>query len=1130
MKKIKQLLSYLFVNFASYLLPIACFLLPTALSAQRNNFQTYTLAQHLPQSTIYCITQDKRGYLWLGMEGSGLCRFDGINFKTFDRKDGFNADVVRALIQDSKGRIWAGTSGEGVIMFDGRTFKNIGKKEGLHGSTVLSIMEDKDGAIWAGTDDGGVNRIRQVAADSFSVQVFDEEKGLSNKSVFDIHQDRQGHIWLATYQGISVLTLSGDSVKINLLLYPRDIPSESIASIAEDATGKLWFGTHEEGVFTIAPQKIKFSNTDFQLDLISRKVKVYNETNGFNAKRIWKIFLSSSNELWFASIEDGIVRQRNASITIDSMPSKYVFEHYTDKEGLPGKNIMSLFEDNTGNMWIGTNGDGLSKFMGDKFSHFTDKDGLISNKVEGIDQDSVGDLWLASSGGGLLNFKMEADQPVFKSYTTKDGLSGNATLSVSAGKAFNNHNIWTVVKDGGLSKFNGKKFTSFTAESDGLLDNSAYCVFVDKHGVVWCGSKRGISRWDGVKFIVIKLEETLNITEKDVNTVIQDKEENLWFASNGGLIKYTGDGNISSFDTAEGLTNLAVLSLAEGPQGNIWMGTRNGGIFMLDVHSKDKVKIKRIVNDASGLSSNSIRSLIFENEYTLIAATDKGFDKITLNDKYKVVDVRNYNASDGFLGVECNDNASFKDSKGNIWFGNVKGLTKYTPSLEKINQRPPLTHITSIKLFNKDVDWTTKSDSVSPWFNLPLGLTLKYNENHISFSVSAISMDNPQKLRYKYLLEGWEQEWSLPTAANERDYPVLPPGTYTFKVSSIGANGIWNSEPCTFTFTITPPWYRTYWFYGIVAILVIILIFSFIKRRERNLIIEKNILEEKVVERTAEVTKQKHELELQKEMIEEKNKDITDSINYAERIQQAILPQLEHIRSALPQSFIFFQPRDIVSGDFYWYNEASENGEPVYLLAAADCTGHGVPGAFMSMINSSLLNETVNEKKIIEPAQILNEVRRGIIQSLKQTVKTGGQKDGMDIGLISLRFKEDKIILEYAGANNSMYIVRQGSQSVLEEIAPDKMPVSISDNLRDFKNNVIELQPGDSFYIFTDGYADQFGGSKGKKFKYPPFKELLLSVQDLGMDEQKEILHSTMENWKGNLEQVDDILVIGVRL
>ena len=1125
MKKTTALLYLKLLPVVGFIAAITLF--PKTVSAQRNNLQTYSLANGLPQSVIYCITQDSRGYLWLGLEGCGLCRFDGNEFKVFGKKEGFTGELVRSVMQDSKGRIWAGTKDEGVIMYDGHTFKNIGSKSGLHGTTVMSLMEDKDGNIWAGTDNGGVNKIKQVTKDSFNVQVYDEKKGLSNNSIFNIHQDSQGHIWLATFGGINVLTLIKDSVKINQLRGGREIPSEQITSIAEDSKGKLWFGTYDVGVFTLSPPKEKFSNTDFQLDLISRKVTTYSASNGFNAKQVWNIFLSSDNELWFASIGDGIIRQHNLIQTIDSLPKKFIFNQYTEKEGLPGNNIMAVFEDNSGNMWIGTSGDGLCKFMGDKFSHFTEKDGLISNKVQGIDEDSLGILWLATSGGGLLSLKMENGKPLFKSFSTKDGMLGNATQSVSAGKAFNNHNIWAVVKDEGITKFNGKKFVNYT-EKDELLDNNAYCVFVDKKGIVWVGSKEGISRYDGVRFKTTTLED-MKISSKDVNAIIQDNQENLWFATNGGLAKYAGSGALTTYDTAEGLQHLEILSLAEGPQGNIWMGTKNGGIYMLDVHTNNKIKIKRIAND-NNLSSNSIKSLIFENEYTLIAGTDKGFDKITMNNKYGVVDVRNYSASDGFVGVECNDNAAYKDSKGNIWFGTVKGLTMYNPGVEKVNQRPPITHITSIKLFNKEVVWNTKVDSVTPWFNLPAALTLKYNENHITFYVSAISLDNPQKLRYRYQLEGWEEEFCAPTAVTEREYPVLPPGTYTFKVTSVGANGIWNTEPCTFTFTITPPWYRTYWFYGAVAVLAFVIIYLFIKARERSLIKEKNVLEEKVVERTAEVTKQKQELELQKEMIEEKNKDITDSINYAERIQQAILPQLDDIRLALPQSFIFFQPRDIVSGDFYWYNEAEENGEPVYLLAAADCTGHGVPGAFMSMINSSLLNETVKKKKIIKPSEILNEVRRGIIQSLKQNTKSGGQKDGMDIGLVSLRFKGDKIILEYAGANNSMYLIRQGSQSVLEEIDPDSMPVSISDHLRDFTNNEMELQQGDSFYIFTDGYADQFGGSKGKKFKYPPFKELLLSIQDLGMDEQKEILHSTIEKWRGNLEQVDDILIIGVRL
>jgi len=191
----------------------------------------------------------------------------------------------------------------------------------------------------------------------------------------------------------------------------------------------------------------------------------------------------------------------------------------------------------------------------------------------------------------------------------------------------------------------------------------------------------------------------------------------------------------------------------------------------------------------------------------------------------------------------------------------------------------------------------------------------------------------------------------------------------------------------------------------------------------------------------------------------------------------------------------------------------------------------------MSMINTSLLNEAVNEKRIHQPNEILNEARKGIIRALKQKGESGEQKDGMDVGIISLEMNNETCKLQYAGANNSLYIIRKpvpngasGSEPVLEEIDPDPMPVSISDRTGDFTNHIIQLQKGDSIYIFTDGYADQFGGPKGKKFKYAQFKQLLLSIQNKTMDEQKEMLDKTMSDWKGTLEQIDDILVIGVRI
>jgi len=1099
------------------------------LLAQRNNFQNYSLEQGLPQATIYCIIQDNRGYLWLGTDGGGLCRFDGINFKTYNKKDGFKGDNIRSLLQDSKGRIWAGTKDEGIIIYDGLKFTTIGKNNGLAGDAVLCMFEDENGTVWAGTDNGGVNKI-SAEKDSFLVQVIDESKGISNNSVFDIHKDKDGHLWLATFGGINILTFEKDTFHIDQLRGGREIPSDQITSIAEEKNGALWFGTYDGGVFQIAGGKN--TNQNFKLNVLSRKVSYYSQQNGFNAKTIWKIFRARGNELWFASVEDGIIRCRTIKTARDS--SRKVFEKFTDKEGLPGNQMLCGYEDKEKNIWIGTNGGGLCKFMGDIFSHFSEKDGLPSNSVQGIDMDSLGTLWFGTSGGGLVQMDLKSGTPVCKNFTTKDGLSGNTILSVSAGKVARNQNLWMAVSNAGAAKYNGKQFFNYS-EGNGLLDNSVYSILVDKNGIVWIGSKEGISRFDGVKFLNMDME-TMQIKDKDVNAIIQDKNGNLWFGTGGGLAKYSGAGDITTYDEVEGLMHKEIKCLAEDPFGNIWIGTNNGGLYRFDVFTDDKIKIRLIAND-SLLSSNSVRAINFLDEKTIgnrgkemVVGTDKGIDKITFDDKGKILKIRNYNATDGFIGVECNDNAMYRDVDGNIWVGTVKGLTRFNPTAEIQIQNTPQIHITNIKLFFKEVDWSTRTDSLLPWFNLPQSLQLSYSDNHLTFQYAAISLGNPQKVKYRYMLEGADEEWSPDRNETSVTFSGLSPRTYLFKVMAAGANGLWNTEPAVFKFTINPPWYRHTLAYIIYVIVLVGGTYSFVKYRERALIREKKILEDKVVERTAEVVKQKEELEHQNEIIEEKNKDITDSINYAEKIQRAILPDPGKIKKALPESFILFQPRDIVSGDFFWYNEIAESGSPVYLLAAADCTGHGVPGAFMSMINTSLLNESVNEKGIHQPNEILNETRRGIIHALKQKGEVGGQKDGMDVGLISLKFGGKKIKLEFAGANNSMYIIRKSDSPTLEEIDPDPMPVAISDRTGDFTNNVIELQKGDSIYIFTDGYADQFGGPKGKKFKYAQFKQLLLSIQNKSMDEQKEILDKTMAEWKGALEQIDDILVIGVRV
>ena len=257
----------------------------------------------------------------------------------------------------------------------------------------------------------------------------------------------------------------------------------------------------------------------------------------------------------------------------------------------------------------------------------------------------------------------------------------------------------------------------------------------------------------------------------------------------------------------------------------------------------------------------------------------------------------------------------------------------------------------------------------------------------------------------------------------------------------------------------------------------------------------------------------------QKKMVEEKNREIMDSITYARRLQEAILPPRKLVSAILPQSFILYKPKDIVAGDFYWLERADND----VLFAAADCTGHGVPGALVSVVCSNALNRTVKEFGITKPGEILDKVRELVIETFEKSESE--VKDGMDISLCALNL-DDKT-LTWAGANNPLWIIRNG---IVLETRADKQPIGKYADTKPFTTHTLQLEAGDTIYVFTDGYADQFGGDKGKKFKYSNLKELLLSIQPQPMHKQQSILDETFEAWRGNLEQVDDVCVVGVRV
>ncbi|MCB8998470.1 MAG: SpoIIE family protein phosphatase [Bacteroidales bacterium] len=390
---------------------------------------------------------------------------------------------------------------------------------------------------------------------------------------------------------------------------------------------------------------------------------------------------------------------------------------------------------------------------------------------------------------------------------------------------------------------------------------------------------------------------------------------------------------------------------------------------------------------------------------------------------------------------------------------------------------------------------------------------ISYKKSSLRIEFSAPYYIAPDKTEFSFRIDGLNNEWSEWSNVSSIDYPLLPPGEYKIEAKARNIFGE-ESEVSSISIIIKPPFWRTTIFY-ILFLIFIFGVFTLVLRiREKSLINAKLILEQKVVERTAEI-------ELQKNEISEQKKEITDSIYYARRIQSAVLPSPAMLSSVLAEHFVLFLPRDIVSGDFYW---STIKGEKIVILAA-DCTGHGVPGAFMSMLGVSFLNEIVSADKLENAGKVLDLLRNHVKDTLSQSGGSDQARDGMDIALCIIDQK--KMQIQFAGAYNPLYMIRDAE---LTEIKGDKMPIGLYERNAHFTNNVFSIQKGDCFYIFSDGFIDQFGGEFQKKFLSRPFKNLLLKIHKQPMNKQKEMLLTSFENWKGKLQQVDDVLIIGFRI
>ncbi len=1025
------------------------------LTAQIYYFDNYSVSEGLSQSKVFAIIQDRNDYIWLGTEG-GVSRFDGVNFENFTSEDGLSLNGVRTIFEDSVGLLWLGHTGGGITRYDGRQFEICKGVDSLFNSDITSIAQDSEGRIWiTSAQSGALNILNPEAVLSEEFQYEKYRGGRLSDRVFDLFIGKDSTLYFITDIGVQKSNPGSDEFE---KFFIKGMGYFQVTSFLEDAEGDFWIGTYNDGLYKYDPG--------------TQDLKFYNTRNGLAHNFVSTVYEDSYGSIWAGTWGGGLTRIRDGKL-----------KTFNRDNGLQDLKIWAVMEDVEGNILIGTNENGLCIFKGEQFVSFDERNGLVNDQVWAVLQDRTGKFWFGTNGGVSI---YNPDLPPGKDFRHLTADQYSIDNQIRFLKEDRQGHIWMGTYGNGTFEYDPvcEKFSYSFQINSYNRQLIVTAMVIDQENILWVGTTDGLIYYDIDRRQVQYLSHVHGLAGTDISALYADSKGIIWVGSKGkGITTIEGD----SIQQLKLEYDFTPNCFAESSDGRIWMGTEGQGIFAL----KDR-KIVKQLSRQDGLLANLITLVNVDEFNNVFIGTNKGLNKyVASEDK-----IFTYMEKNGFVGIETKSNSSCLDDEGNFWFGTVGGVVKYDASQQHRSGIDPRTHITRMRINLEEREMAE-------------GLKMGYQENSVIFDFNSICLTNPEMVSYQYKLEGADVNWLPQTCQTTATYPALTPGRYIFRVKACNSDGDWNDEPISYAFQICPPFYATWWFILSCVVVGALSILAYIGMRTRNLRKENLILEEKVKERTAQVVAQKEELA-------EKNKDITDSIQYAKRIQTAILPP----EIPFKDTFVLFKPKDIVSGDFYWLLEM--NGKE--FIAAVDCTGHGVPGAFMSIIGHNMLNKVVKEYGINKPSEILQHLDAEVTKTLHQQDETVTIMDGMDMTLIA--YQKDKNLIEFAGAYNPIYLIRNGE---LIETKGDRFSIGRSEVFteKNFTNHEIKVQKGDAIYLFSDGYADQFGGESGKKFKIQPMKELILNIQGKTMEEQRSILESTLEAWRGDIEQIDDILIIG---
>ena len=1033
---------------------------------------------------VSAIFQDRSGFIWVGTN-EGLVKHNGIEFTTYTKDNNLSNNDITAISQDSTGVIWIGHRNGEISMFDGLNFEPFKPEEGLGTAQISNFMISNTNTIWFTTYGEGVyywggknrKRIYNINADD----------GLLDNYTYSIVQGENANVYIATDKGICVY----DTIKCSItdsITMSDGLPDNIVKHLCFTPDKKLWIAMEDEGICSYDVETKKFNHISNWM---------FGSINSF--------VIANPNEFWVSTKHNGIIR-----VDIDAKGKPW-YKEYGKTQGLTSLQTQTISLDREHNIWFGTK-EGLMLRKNNNIEFLDEHDGFNFENIFSIDFDKKGSIWIASQEGLLKVDRSEMGKITIKKVLDNSKTSFLPFISVYCdSEGF----IWVGTYGFGTYRINPEDFSyKVYTTNNGLANNNVISIRGRKDSIIFSTLGGGVSILNlknPKKFSNLSIDNGL--TSNYVYNSFVDSNNKLFFATDGGGIACLSNGIFKKCeDPKDSLFSHTFYSITEDQAGRIWFASDDKGVYVYDGTGF------KTINEMNGLRTNSIRSIARTIDGRIVLVSNEGIDIYDTDSET----FEYWGEDDKVAYLEPNLNATVTDPSGNIWIGTQNGITILETSKDTSIQHEPNLLIIEKLLYSKPIP---KSKT-----------TFGYTQNYFTFHYIGLWYKSPGKLLYRYKLEGADREWSAPTRNLQMTYSNLSSGDYRFVVEVSYIPGKWISSPkASFTFTIRPPFYFTWWFISTVVILLVFGVVSFIKYRTAKLEKDKEILEEEVRRRTHEIQMQKEEIESQRDEIEAQhhyvtqqrdqiaiqNRDIKSSIEYASRIQQAMLPPADLINSYFNEYFILFNPKDIVSGDFYYFNQ--RDGKIVF--AAVDCTGHGVPGAIMSMLGHTLLNDIVNNIPELSAARILNELRVKIKIALRQKGFNGETRDGMDISLCV--FDIPKKHINFAGAYNPMFVVRGGELMVYKA---DKMPIGVYIREDDFTDQFIDLESNDMLYIFSDGYHDQLGGGRNAKFLIKNFRDLIVQIANQSPDNQKQILFDNINKWKDGYPQTDDMLVIGIRI